>query len=277
MAGRGGRIDDNFNRSLTGSLGSTSSGAYPWTINVGTWDVNGTRPTTATAQSSHPHAVVNSLQKDVDVALSVGAGDAIYFRVLDSNDWWRLLWEGYQTSSCQTCYQTCCSTCCDTCSYSQGGCCTSCSSCGCTCSCCNSDGAGSACTCGCSPCPASCYFQGNCSGSCNCVSCNCYSCNPYSCNCTYYDNYRPVLQKMVAGTLTTVSTGSVNQGSSWATTRLRVVTLGNTITTYYGASGDTQHYSGSQADHATQTRHGIGRAASSYNSSAMDDFLLKWG
>ena len=66
IAGRGGKISDNFNRTLTGSLGSTSTGSAAWAIQSGTWNVNGTRPTTATTADSNPLATVDVRQSHVD-------------------------------------------------------------------------------------------------------------------------------------------------------------------------------------------------------------------
>jgi hypothetical protein len=83
-----------------------------------------------------------------------------------------------------------------------------------------------------------------------------------------------LLQKSVAGTVTTVSTGPVLQGA-YATTRARVVAQGTSITAYYQTS--TQLYSGVQVDLATNTQHGIGRGSGqSYNSSSIDDLNLAW-
>lgn len=261
--GGGGKWVDNFNRSLTGSLGSMSGGPA-WTILTGVWNVNGTRPTTASSQATNPLAVADPGASNVDAKLTLGAGDALYFRVKDATNWWRVLYEGWQTSSCQTCCSQCCSTCWNTCSGSAyscrfGGCGT-----------CNQGG----CSCGCTSSGTDrCQFDGNCSYSCNPYSCNCTSCNCTSCNCTYFDNYRLLTQKMISGTLTTIHTGTTFQGAANATTQARVVTVGNLITTY--RSG-VQMYSGSQTDHATQKRHGIGRGASTYNTSALDDFELAW-
>ena len=281
MAGRGARLSDDFNRTLSGSLGQMSVGSLPWSIVTGTWDVNGTRPTTATSQSSNPLAVVNPGPAIQDIELTLGAGDALYFRVQDATNWWRVLWDGYQTSSCQQCCSTCCSTCCDTCNgvlsccVHEGPQSLSCGGCGS----CNGDcpfppcgvciGSGSTATC------CSCYFsQGNCTYSCNCYSCNCYSCNCTSCNCTYYDNYRLVLQKMIGGTLTTVQTGTAQQGSAYATTRAHVsLGSGGVMSAYYGQQLLATR---TEAELATETKSGIGRGASSYNVSALDDFQVSF-
>ena len=271
MASKGGKITDNFNRTLSGSLGTVSSGGYNWSILTGTWDVNGSKPTTATSQSSNPVAVLSPNVSNVEVKLTVGAGDAIYFRVKDSSNWWRLLWEGYQTSSCQTCCSTCCSTCYSTCSANTQGCSTNTSSFNCGCSGCGN------CTCSCNiGAGCSCYLNSastSCTYSCNPYSCNCTSCNCTSCNCTYYDNYRLLTQKMVAGTLTTIHTSTTLQGSANATKQVSVITQGSTITSYVAGS---QVYTGTQTDHQLESKHGIGRGASSYNASALDDFELNW-
>lgn len=266
-------IKDNFDRTLTGALGSTSQGEYPWSILTGTWNVSGTKPTTSTSQASNPLAVVQAGSPNVDAALDVGAGDALYFRVQDASNWWRILWEGYQTQTCQTCYQTCCNTCCSTCNSIYYGCSNpgydggnnykGCGGCTGTCSSLNSQWV-------CNSRPGD-----TCSYSCNCSSCNCYSCNPYNCNCVNSDNYRARLQKMVAGTLTTVADGAAAAGS---TARARVVTSGASVAAYFTRSGgsSTLFYSGDQPDLAIQTRHGIGRGASNYNQSAIDNLSIKF-
>lgn len=267
LSGRGGRITDDFNRSVASGLGSTSEGAWPWTVLSGTWSVNGTKAITSTSHSSNPLAVVNPSLSDVDVSLTLGTGDALYFRVQDATNWWRLLWEGYQTSSCSTCCDTCCDTCTSYCSEygkycsgsQQGNWCYRCpypnSSGGCACTCHPGDGCVG-------------YY---CQQSCGSYQCNCRSCNCYSCNCNYYNNYRAKVEKMVGGTLSTLYTG----GSGSATTRARVVLQGNSVATYYG-SGTTSLWSSSQSDLASATRYGVGRGSSSYNTSAIDDFQLLW-
>lgn len=274
MANRGGSVKDDFNRTLSGSLGSTSLGGLPWSVITGTWSVNGTKPTTATTQSSNPLATINPGTPNQTALLTLGAGDALYFRVQNATNWWRALWEGYQTSSCGTCCNTCCSTCCSTCSGNEMGCSNPGYTGGNNCK---------GCMAGNSPCLDSCcraintqwvcnYTGNTCTASCYCSSCNCYSCNCYSCNCSYYDNYRLRLEKMVAGALTAVSVGSVQ---STPTTRAKIVTSADgQVSAYFGSTGQTALYSGTDAALASQTLVGIGRGASSYNTSAIDDFDL---
>ena len=270
MGSGGGKWTDNFNRSVSSGLGSIPNGPA-WQIVTGAWSVNGSRPITATSQGSNPFAIVDPGVADKEVQLTVGAGDALYFRTLNATNWWRLLWEGYQTSSCQQCCSSCCSTCCDTCRGNYAGCCVNHSSDRCTCSTsCRTSGSGCAAYgCPCSA-PRSCYYQGTCNVSCNCYSCNCYSCNCYSCNCTYYSNYRARLQRMSNGTLSNVATGSVVTTTA---PRVRVVLEGNKISTFIGT---TSLYVGTDATHAQAKSCGIGRGASNYNTSAIDDFEVKW-
>lgn len=286
MANRGGQFKDDFNRTVAANgLGSMSQGGLPWTVLSGSWSVNGTRPVTSTAQSSNPIAVIKPGTPNVDLTLSVGAGDALYFRVQDASNWYRMLWYGYQSSSCQTCCSTCCSSCCSTCSsYFRlcgfGGSCTSyisdCSSCGSTCVCSCADfngydpnGKATTTTYTCVGCSAR-----TCTYDCNCTSCNCTSCNCSSCNCTYYNNYYATLQKMTAGTLSTIASSPANQG---ATGKVRIVGQQDTVTAFYGgASPSTQLYTGAQSGFNTANQHGIGRGSSSYDASSLDDFIISY-
>ena len=82
-------IFDDFNR--TGStLGTTSTGGVAWSELTGTWSTNGTNPTTSNAASTSPVATVDSRSGDADASVTVAPGDALYFRVKDANNWWRL-------------------------------------------------------------------------------------------------------------------------------------------------------------------------------------------
>lgn len=283
-------IEDNFNRTLTGSLGSTSTGGKPWEILSGTWNVDGAKAVSTTTRSSNPIAVVTAGYANIDSQITVGPGDALYFRVQDTNNWWRIVHEGWQTSSCSTCYdtcydtcyqqccQSCCSTCCSSCVNSYAGCHYSadgsfggCQGCG-------------SCSCGC---PGGMYcgsMAGQCEYSCNCVSCNCvscnctscnpyscnpYSCNPYTCNCNYYNNYQVKLQKMLGGSLSTIT----SQGTSGGTSVVRVVATGTNIKAYRDTS--TLFYDAAQADLQTAIKHGIGRGASDYDTPTLDNYSLK--
>lgn len=103
-------IADTFDRPNASTLGTTSTGGAPWVPIIGTWGITSNRPTTSTAISSHPHAVVEADTPNVDLSITIssgGGGDALYFRVVDANNWLRLRYEGWQTSStsCQTCYE----------------------------------------------------------------------------------------------------------------------------------------------------------------------------
>lgn len=261
MAHRGSKLSDDFNRTISGGLGSTSVGGYPWEILSGSWSDDGSRPTTSTSQSSNPLAVVNTGEFDVTASLTLGAGDALYFRVQDASNWWRLAWEGWQSSSCQTCCSTCCSTCCQSCfghgwDCVLGGCSSSCpSNCNCPCT----RGTGNACT-----------TTSSCSWNCNCSSCNCTSCNCSSCNCTYYNNYRLRIERMVSGSLSAVRYDST---LSQSTVTAKVVLSGSSIQAYRDSYN---FYSGTDSTLSTATRHGIGRANSSYNTSAIDNFAANW-
>lgn len=253
-----GAIEDNFNRSLTGTLGSTSTGGVPWSILTGVWNVDGSRPTTATSMSSNPLAVIEASTPNVESTLTIGAGDALYFRVLDANNWWRVLWYGWQTSSCQSCCSTCCSTCTSYCTVNNYRCIRA-----------NPQGFGAENCGGCPSCssPYWCEGHGSCQQACGTYSCNCYSCNCYSCNCTYYDNYQAQVEVCSGGSVAGVQTTS----RSGATAAMKVTLRGNQITVSHGG---TVLYDAARTEHNTATKHGIGRGSSSYNTSAIDNFTL---
>lgn len=255
-AGNIGPISDDFNRPNASTLGITSVGGVPWVPIIGTWGITSNRPTTSTAIADNPHAIVQANTPDVDTSIDVnssGGGDALYFRVVDASNWLRLRYYGWQSSStsCQTCYEY---------TYNRG------------CSHnlvgeCGGVGGGPDCkdksNCGSCPplCPTTC---------CDATSCfkSTTTCDSYSCNCTttYYDNYRTYFDKMVAGTVSTITYWN---GS---TSRFRAVTSANTVRVF---TGTTDRGVFTVNDHVSATQHGFGRAASSYTGTALDNFDLR--
>lgn len=82
-------IADNFNR--TGpTLGSTSTGNVPWVSIKGAWKTNGAKPTTSSAPNANPFSVVVTNTADADFSIDANGGDALYARVVDANNWVRL-------------------------------------------------------------------------------------------------------------------------------------------------------------------------------------------
>lgn len=101
---------DSFTRADTAAgsgLGFVPSGPA-WEIVNGSWQILSGRAYTSTSRTSNPIAVVSGGSGDVDISANVSSsgGDAIYFRVVDSNDWLRARVRRYQTSSSYTTYTT---------------------------------------------------------------------------------------------------------------------------------------------------------------------------
>jgi len=65
-------FSDNFNRTTSGSLGTSSSGGA-WKAERGVWSANGYSATTATAASSYPLADVNMTSQSNTSSISVGS------------------------------------------------------------------------------------------------------------------------------------------------------------------------------------------------------------
>lgn len=83
-------VADNFNRNQS-NLGKTSTGDLEWSNLSGSWKTNGSQAVlSANSSSSSPLAVVDYQRSDADVSADIGPSDAIYFRVSDASNWWRL-------------------------------------------------------------------------------------------------------------------------------------------------------------------------------------------
>jgi hypothetical protein len=82
---------DNFNRTTSGSLG-TSSGGGAWTAIKGIWSANGTVGTSADAATTYPIATASMGTSNVTVDLDVdtAGGTGVAFWVTDASNWWGL-------------------------------------------------------------------------------------------------------------------------------------------------------------------------------------------
>lgn len=99
---------DSFNR-VNGAMGSTETGGLPWQVITGTWSISSNRAYTSTGSSSNPIAVVDSGGSDVDISLNIssGGGDALYFRVVDATNWWRIRHMYYSQQDPYSCPSYC--------------------------------------------------------------------------------------------------------------------------------------------------------------------------
>ena len=80
------RVTDLFNRTTSGSLGTTNTG-QPWVATKGTWYANGAQATSADAASSYPIASIK-LKPNATTSADVSGGVGIAFWVSDANNWW---------------------------------------------------------------------------------------------------------------------------------------------------------------------------------------------
>jgi hypothetical protein len=92
-------IVDNFNRA-DGALGITSDGNGLWEILSGNFAIASNRAVSVPSNATSGLAVVNNFSSDVTISLDVSSGgDALYFRVVDANNWWRVLVNSVTTTS----------------------------------------------------------------------------------------------------------------------------------------------------------------------------------
>ena len=212
-------ITDNFNRTTTGSLGTSSSGSV-WQAIRGVWYANGSAAQSDTAASSYPIASI-TFKADATVSTTVTEGTGVSFWVTDANSWYATV--AYHT---QTTYSCNCSTCCNTCQHTGG-------SCGTTYSCP---------TYGDYVIGSSCYYtdiftgqqvyDGPATATPNtCTNADCSACGSYSCNCQTCTNnfYWLRMLKSVSGTVSQVISDYAMASLPAA---VKVVTNGNTITEY---------------------------------------------
>ena len=83
-------VSDNFNRA-DGPLGVTPTNSLPWQTLSGSFSVSSNRAVSVPSNATSGLAVVDNFASNVNLSLGVsnGGGDALYFRVVDSNNWWR--------------------------------------------------------------------------------------------------------------------------------------------------------------------------------------------
>jgi hypothetical protein len=79
-------ITDTFNRTTSGSLGTSSSGTS-WVSSNGVWYCNGTSAQSNDAASTYPTAVV-PFKSDVSLSLLTTNGTGVVFWQTGSGDWW---------------------------------------------------------------------------------------------------------------------------------------------------------------------------------------------
>lgn len=83
-------IFDNFNRADSTSLGQTSDGLALWVVLNGAFSISGNKAVPTTSGAASGLAVVDTGASNIEISSTVGeGGDAIYFRVVDANNWWR--------------------------------------------------------------------------------------------------------------------------------------------------------------------------------------------
>ena len=81
-------IFDNFNRANSSSLGFTSDGNAQWSVLSGSFSISSN---VVTSTGTSGVAVVDLGASNVTASLSLSwGGDALYFRVVDANNWWRV-------------------------------------------------------------------------------------------------------------------------------------------------------------------------------------------
>jgi hypothetical protein len=285
-------ILDDFNRANGALIGSTTSnGKGVWSLASGTgasWVVASNRATYTVSASDNPIAVVNSRTAKVEVSLSIssGGGDAICARVVDTNNWLRLRMNSYSSTSTTytTEYQW-------EIYYTVNGS--------------GNLNAGETTGQHTHSTPFSPYASGwgtfstppSFSGTAN------HTHGTYEPNGTFTSNYaqrnhahnysgvypqktgatrqvasgttttnyyQVVLDKNVAGTITALSTSSY---SSTPISSLKLRVNGTSLLGYINGSGSAI-VSATESSHLTATLHGIGRASSPRNGSAMDTFSV---
>lgn len=100
---------DNFNRSVSGSIGNSSNKNSLWTTYRGTWETNGTKATSGTAAGTNSIATISAdgttisnLQVDTENTGGVG----VAFWVVDNNNWFAAT-TYYSTSTSSSTTTTC--------------------------------------------------------------------------------------------------------------------------------------------------------------------------
>lgn len=80
------KITDTFSRTVSGSLGTSSSGTQ-WKSLRGTWGVSSSAGSVADDASTYPINAVNFLE-NAKVSANVSGGTGVMFWGTDSNSWW---------------------------------------------------------------------------------------------------------------------------------------------------------------------------------------------
>lgn len=283
-------VYDSFVRANQSGLGVTSDGQYSWQVVNGVWSIASNKAHTTTSASSNPLAVIDPGYSDVDISLGVSpsGNDAIYFRVVDANNWLRLkvreytsvqtyttycsgaTWgydsniQGYAAGcgSCSSGWQVfACDAACNSVTGCQSGACTGLGSCSCVFTCTASS--------------KYCTGYGGCVSKSNCT----YACGTGT---NYYYNYYLDLEKMVGGSLSSIA--NISLGLNRNVTQTRVVAVGSKIEVFSDGTTTTgtQELQGTYTDatNSTATKHGIGRGASnawSGDASSLSDFSITLG
>lgn len=246
---------DTFNRADTSAgsgLGTTDTGSLAWTTLTGTaWRILSNKASTTDTITTNPLCVIDISNSEADVQCDIGTGDAVYFRVVDANNWWRIRQSGVTSSGtyvgswsawsawsadiqgCGTTYGSCTA---GESNYVSGF------------ATLNTD-----CRLSVGPCSYS-YAKRT------------QSRTVYSYN---YTTYTLTLEKCVGGSVSTVGT-PVNT----STTKARALCTGSSIQ-WFRHDGSNWVSLGTITDstHNTATKHGVGRGTSSVNASSIDNFV----
>lgn len=230
-------VADDFHQASGAEMGTALTGGQAWQSMNGLlslWTRNGTTAvsgyaSTSTAASSNPMLLLNAGTGDVAVTEAVhSVGDAIYFRVGDVSNWWRLRADATSSTSSTTIYTySICS--------AAGGCTSS------------SGGAGA--------CPS--FLAGG-------YYTSCSSTGSYVSTSTTYTYYLR-LDREESGALTPLAT--INLGGSLPA-YIKVNAKGPAITASYGSTSAAVTEGATVTDNfnATATLHGVGYAAPSSGS-----------
>lgn len=83
-------VSDDFNRA-DGPLGVTPTNSLPWQTFSGTFVIASNKAASSPTNTTSGLAVVDNFASNVSLSLGVsaGGGDALYFRVVDADNWWR--------------------------------------------------------------------------------------------------------------------------------------------------------------------------------------------
>ena len=285
-------VFDNFNRSNSSSLGFTSDGQAEWSVLSGSFSISSN---TAVGSGSSGVAVIDFGSSDVSASLSLSwGGDALYFRVVDANNWWRVgtYYDQIQVDTPYTYYTYSYSTAVLTAPIGGGAY-------------------------GCQPAnhshPDLYPFKSTVYGSPSAPPSFCYSpvghthtvafpdcstpygtpgtlygdvphTHPSTCtyttngpyygtNTNYYSYYYVVLEKCVGGSITTVQT--TNSTYAYTYTSVQVTANGSSIAVKYNGTANNLFSNTSDSTHSTATKHGIGRRNPlDASSSSMDNFSV---